>query len=183
MHILQKIKVLTSNPYKRKEFEAQGLAVIDGDVREVQGTPNEVILYKALAVEPFTVVEDTITVIDKQPIVDWKTSFAEHAVDGKDFTWQVRLAFRDESKVYVFEGEQRLQFFLPDGRVPTTPHFDDYCKCGWFEPELTLEELKQTDKWRGIDPRARALYNLTWHTPTLTVPTVTLKPWTGEYQQ
>lgn len=182
MHILQKIKVLTSNPYKTKEFEALGLTVVAGDVKEVQGTPDEVILHKCMEVEPFTVVEDTITVIDKKPIVDWKTSFAEHAVDGKNFEWQVRLAYRDESKIYVFEGSHPLVFALPDGRVPTTPHFDDYAK-SYFDLNQTLEELKLTETWRGIDPRARALYNLTWHTPTLTVPVVAMTPWTGDYQE
>lgn len=182
MHITQKIQVLTSNLYKKAEYQALGLRVIDGDVREVQGTPDEVILHKVMSVDPYTVVEDTITVIDNIPIVDWKYTFADYAQDGKDFVWQVRLAYRDEDKIYVFNGQCSCKFYLPDESVPTTPHFDSYTKIPAFS-DLTLEELKKTDNWGGIDPRARALYELTWHSPTLTVPISMMKPWDGEYQE
>lgn len=185
MHILKKIKMMTSNPFKTKEFKAMGLTVIPGDIREVQGTPEEVAIHKALAVEPFVVVEDTIVYINGQPIVDWKFTFAEHAQDGLEFDWHVNLSYHDSKNVYVYNGVLNCEFVLPDGRVPTEPHFDDYARLGHFVnlDDRLLEEIKKEKMWSAIDPRARALYNLTWDNSTTKVPVHLINPWTGEYQE
>lgn len=185
MHILQKITMMTSNPFKTKEFTEMGLHVIPGDIREVQGTPEEVSIHKALAVDPFVVVEDTIVYIDGKPIVDWKFSFAEHAKDGLIFDWHVNLSYHDGVHVMVYNGVINCKFVLPNGRVPTNPHFDDYSMLGLFSTldDRLLEDVKQTDNWANIDPRARALYNLTWDQSTSKTPIRLVSEWTGEYQE
>lgn len=185
MNILQKITMMTSNPFKTKEFKEMGLTVIPGDIREVQGTPKEVSIHKALAVDPFIVVEDTIVYINNQPIVDWKFSFAEHAKDGIAFDWHVNLSYHDGKHVMLYNGVINCEFVLPDNRVPTTPHFDDYAKLGMFRniDDRLLEEVKKTDNWPNIDPRARALYNLTWDQSESKTLIGSVAEWTGDYQE
>lgn len=180
---MQKLKFMTSNVHKNREYSAMGLVVIDGDIDEVQGTPDEVIIHKALGTKAFTVVEDTIVVINGEPIVDWKYTYADHAKDKGEFTWQVRLAFHDGYRMYVYTGEIECIFELPDGRVPTAPHFDDYSSLKTLYQDELLEDLKKSDKWASVDPRSRAVYNLTWDNTDLIVPLEIIQPWDGEYQE
>lgn len=185
MDILQKIKMLTSNVFKTAEYKAMGLTVIHGDIDEVLGTPEEVSIHKALAVDEYVVVEDTIVYIDGEPIVDWKYTFADHAVDKKPFVWHVNLSYHDNKHVFVFNGTIDCVFVLPDGRIPTSPHFDDYSaldKFANYAPGL-LEDVKKTTAWAGIDPRAKALYQLTWNNSVVKVPVHLVQEWTGDYQE
>ncbi len=67
------IKLVTSNQQKLKEFQRYlpSLTVDKGlDLPEVNGTKEEVAIYKALHAGTDHMVEDTILIVDGQEIVD-----------------------------------------------------------------------------------------------------------------
>lgn len=180
---MRNVKIQTSNCMKKAEFEALGYTVVSGEIPEVMGTPDEVILHKARLADPFVAVEDTYIVMDGKPIVDWKTSFLDYypEMDGKCFEWMVRIAYNDGEKIHVFDGSLKCRFDLGD-IVPVSANFDDYARVQVFFDGCYVSEAKEHKDWFSINPRSRALYNMTWNESSLTVPLSILKDWEGEYQ-
>ncbi len=180
---LRKLTFMSSSELKRTEFSRSGLQVIEGEVPEVMGTPDEVIIHKAKAVPAMTLVEDTYVELDGEPIVDWKTSWDQYKdIDQKDFTWKVRLAYHDGTNIFVYDGELLCFFDLSEVN-PTSANFDTYARLKFFMDSAFIADAKEANNWHGICPRARAIYNLTWNETTLTVPLALVKDWEGEYQK
>lgn len=106
--MLTKLKILSSNQNKIKEFNRFGLpveAVTGEDLAEVQGTPLEVITYKALAVEKNCIVEDTILEIDGEEIVDIKAKINKmESYIGKNAKWIVSIGVVIEDEIHVCKG-------------------------------------------------------------------------------
>lgn len=176
------LDILTSNPYKTKEYKALTLNVVEGDIDEVDGTLEEVAIYKALSAPLNTMVEDTVVVIGNKPIVDWKFSYNNHAEDEKEFKWCATMSYRDENFVYVYQSSLLCFFQLPNGKRPTSPHFDDYA-LAYGAGDGLLEDQKLLPQWSRFDPRNRVLREMEDGYFVLKIPVSVIAPWTGEYQK
>jgi inosine/xanthosine triphosphate pyrophosphatase family protein len=103
------MKLVTSNKFKLAEFKRFGLKleIAEGlDLEEVDGTPLEVITYKALAAGEGNMVEDTILIIDGVEVVDIRERIAElNDLIGKDAIWKVSIACVVGDNLYTCSAE------------------------------------------------------------------------------
>ncbi len=71
---VSKLSLVTSTKNKLAEYRSFGLdnlAIAEGvDLPEVAGSPDEVIIHKAIAAGEGRIVEDTVLFIDHRPVVD-----------------------------------------------------------------------------------------------------------------
>lgn len=133
----------TSNPRKLAEIKRFGLAVAaepGADLPEVEGTPEQVATYKALAAGPNVLVEDTsldVEGFDAGVNIRWliENLTAQVAKSGRTpkAMWRVMLAVHDGEQMYVAKaevpgrmiGEPRGEgfsfdsYFIPDGHTQT----------------------------------------------------------------
>lgn len=177
----------TSSKKKQDEFKLieSNSTFIDMDVREVMGNPDEVIMHKVLAVPEGAIVEDSIVVIDGKPIVDWKYTFKDHYVPGKEFTWELRLAVVENGVIHTVTCSRDLVFV--DGPVDS-PDFDPYANLRSNPLFRTIKDYKDCDdnkSWMDDShcPRQEALQLLRGEQFTYSIPVHVVQPWTGEYQQ
>lgn len=185
-----KFTVATSSEKKQDEFReiigAEDVSFLDIDIDEVDGTPDEVIVYKVREVPENTLVEDSIVVIDGKPIVDWKFSYHKHVVPGKAFTWEVRVAVREGGVIRVVKESCDLVF---TNEKPQTSDFDPYSQLP-NEPWLTVQDMKRNDgayesKWSksGHDPRYKAIQKLKSERFDYSIPENIIQPWNGLLQK
>lgn len=187
------LNVLTSSKQKTVEYSNLGIQAIAPkvDTPEVQGTPDEVILYKALQADEFVFVEDTVVVIDGKPIVDWKFTYKDHVVPGKPFVWEVRLAYRKNG--YIYSCTEKMNLVFTDDE-PTSPDFDAYSKMEYTTPdgyptykkstddELLVNWKETSDDYTSEGPRGQAVRRHRYELFDLVVPESIVKPWTGDMQ-
>lgn len=182
---LQDFTLVTSNPVKIAEYQRFSNTLLrlehGSDLDEVDGTPDEVIIHKALAAGPGRMVEDSIMVIDDQPMVDirWRLGdlLAGEITHPAKAIWQVRLGILHDGVVYAYMGETFGTICAYD-----TPGFG-------IDPIFLVDGVAKTlsalDKAGTKDPvsaRKFAFDNVVSESPYLAVRATDVAPWAGRYQ-
>jgi XTP/dITP diphosphohydrolase len=179
----------TSNSKKLAEFQRFGLAVraeAGADLPEVVGTPEEVVIYKALAAGPGVLVEDTsldVEGFDAGVNVRWlldtvtaQLQASPSPVEPKA-VWRVMLAFHQDDAMYISRAE------VP-GRMIANPRGAGFSFDAYFVPdgyEQTLGEMDAAGTKDLVSARKTALTNLlAGRCKCLRVEDI--PPWTGQYQ-
>ena len=91
-----RLTFVSSNENKLKEFGDLGLINLDietgVDLQEVDGTPDQVIIHKAMAAGADRMVEDSILVVNGETLMDarWRLSEVGNWA-GLRGVWEVRL--------------------------------------------------------------------------------------------
>jgi inosine/xanthosine triphosphate pyrophosphatase family protein len=179
----------TSNPNKLAEFQRFGLAVraeAGADLREVAGTPEEVIVYKALAAGPCVLVEDTsldVEGFDAGVNVRWlldtvtaQLQAAETPVEPKAL-WRVMLAFHHDGAMYVARAEVA-------GRLVAHPRGTGFSFDPYFVPNghtLTLGEMESAGTKDLVSARKAAVTKLL-EGRCKCIRVDDIPAWQGEYQ-
>lgn len=177
--------LVSSNRRKLAEIEEFGLALdlkAGLDLPEVAGTPDEVACYKALAAGPGAVVEDTILVIDGEPVVDIRWRLAElnerHDLAAE---WMVSLGHHAEHEIRLYRGVLTGRLQVPSAPPPPDAFgFDPY-----FVPEgetRSLHELAALGLKAHYSARRLAVEHLLRGQPDRVWTVASLPPWTGAYQ-
>ncbi len=187
------IKLVTSNVDKLNEFKrlskASFLMEKGLDLPEVVADPLTVILHKSKAAGKHTIVEDTILIIDGEPVVDIKFKLAElnNLKDGVETpaVWQTMLGFNWNDKVvYVYCGEIR-GFLRPCNNVPEDAFgFDPF-----FYPNgqgngggESLYELEKEGRKDEFSARKNAVDAFNKGNDIASVKIRFIYDWKGEYQ-
>ena len=172
--------LLTSNPNKLKEFQKyipEMTSEIGKDIREVDGTSEEVIIYKTLEVPKGRMVEDTILLVNGVEVVDIRYTGNDAINDGDNLIWSVKLGYNSGDEIQVFSGEIKGTAVF-DRRSTDAFGFDDI-----FLPigsDKTLFELGE-DKEK-FSARKLAINNYLLNTPVITLSIKDIPPWIGKYQ-
>jgi inosine/xanthosine triphosphate pyrophosphatase family protein len=175
--------LVSSNKDKIREFKTflgDNLIVETGkDLKEVQGTMDEVITYKSIAAGDNYIVEDTILIIDGEEIVDirWKLDTLK---EGDEATWITSLGYNHNGVIKVYRGIQKGLITLD--RNLTGFAFDPY-----FIPSelidssnLTLTELGEDKSFYSA--RIKALKNLIDNNLEFEKNIKDVSIWNGSYQ-
>lgn len=158
---LSHFTLLTSNADKIAEFSRFGLADIlfaqGEDLDEVDGTPDEVIVYKAIAAGAMRIVEDSVVLIDGDPVVDIRWKLANlGGLLGKKIDFEVRLGVNDGTSVHVFKGIASGCIVEPrgSGGFGFDPFFEE------TETSMTFAELAEKGMKDVCSPRLEAVSRL-----------------------
>lgn len=186
---LQLIILGSSNPGKIKEYTSFGLNLKSKaipDLSEVLGTDEEVIIYKTLAVEENTLVEDTSLTIEgfdvgvniKYLTEELKTNPKYHNAKA---TWTVFLGVTQEGILYLAKGEIKghINFYKSE---PINPSFGFDSV---FVPEgieKTLHELNKENLKENFSARKLAITNLLNNNFYKTLEAKQIPAWTGSFQ-
>lgn len=177
--------IVTSNEQKIAEyarFAGPDLKVAPGpDLEEVFGTPDEIIIHKALMAGEGKMVEDAIMWIDGEVHVDvkWKIPalLAGEYPLGVSLVWEVRLAVLHQGKVYAYLGQTMgtLQAFDVDGMG-----MDPVFKVDGHDS--TLARLALEGKKDAVSARRRAAVNVFNRNPYVVVDQADIQKWSGPWQ-
>ncbi len=172
----------SSNAQKLAEYARFGLRIparIGPDLPEVAGSVEEVIIYKALAAGPEAVVEDTVLVVNDQPLVDIRWRLEELSVlQGAKATWLVSLGYYHQNTISLYQGRVHGTLHLPS--QPKGFGFDPFfVPTGYTQTLAELDALGQKDQ---TSARAGAINNLVCARPYKQVMVADIQPWTGGYQ-
>lgn len=177
--------IVTSNEQKIEEyarFAGPDLKVKPGDdLPEVLGTPDEIIIHKALMAGEGNMVEDAIMWINGEVHVDvkWKIPalLAGEYQLGVDLVWEVRLAVLHKGKVYAYLGQTKgvLQEFDVAGMGMDPVFRVDDCNA-------TLARLAIDGKKDKVSARRLAAVNVFEGSPYLIVEKNDIPAWTGAWQ-
>lgn len=175
----------TSNPQKileYKRFSAAQLRIEPGvDLDEVDGTPDEIIIHKALAAGPGRLVEDAIIVIDGKPMTDIRWRLKE-ILSGSvpaqtPVVWEVRLGILHEGVVYAYLGQTQgtvVPFDVPGFGIDPIFHVT-----GAGATFAKLDQEGRKDPWSA---RQFAMEYMVKQQPYLAVAASEIKPWAGAMQ-
>jgi inosine/xanthosine triphosphate pyrophosphatase family protein len=180
----------TSNARKLAEFRRFGLnlnAQPGEDLPEVQGTPEQVAIYKALAAGEGVLVEDTSLDVEGFDIgvnIRWlmetlASGLRRDVADGigPRAVWRVSMA-------YFREGVMNLSTAEITGHMLVQPRGEGFSFDRFFVPDghaLTLAELDQLGLKDGVSARKRAVEQLL-NGQGVTRPVADIPEWTGAYQ-
>jgi inosine/xanthosine triphosphate pyrophosphatase family protein len=179
--------VKSSNLRKLAEINRFGLAVTaepGTDLPEVDGTPEQVATYKALAAGPGVLVEDTsldVEGFDAGVNIRWLLENLTKRVRESGTTpkavWRVMLAVHDGKEMFVAKAE------VP-GRMVAEPRGAGFSFDAYFVPdehEQTLGEMEAAGTKDLVSARKAAVQNLlSGHCSA--VPLSDIPEWTGPYQ-
>lgn len=177
------MKLVTSNPNKLAEFAGFGLNIQAHsglDLREVQGSIDEVILHKAKDAGSGLVVEDTILEIDGEEVVDirWRISqLSDHV--GTPANWIVSLGHNTGTHIRVYRG------VIPGILISNVASVNSFGFDPFFVPtgqDRTLEVLASMGLKDAHSARKRAVEALIADKPILVVALSDIAVWTGAYQ-
>jgi len=171
----------TSNQNKIKEFKrmlGNEITIIEGaDIKEVNGTMDEVIIHKAIDAGEDMLVEDTILIIDGKEVVDIRWNQADKLKNAKKAQWVVSLGYNSGSFIYVYrgiingiiveplgEGFGFDPYFLPDGS------------------DITLAQLEAEGNKDKFSARSMALFYLKHKNYSFIRDIKNTPAWTGTYQ-
>lgn len=182
---LQDIVIVTSNALKISEYQrfaGPDLQLAAGaDLPEVLGTPDEIIIHKALLAGEGRMVEDAIMWIDGEVHVDvkWKIPAllrGEYPLGAK-LVWEVRLGVLHQGVVYAYLGQTHgtLQAFDTDG-FGMDPIF---CVDGVGKSLSRLAVENRKDEYSA---RRFATKNVFDAKPYLTVSRESIPEWAGAWQ-
>lgn len=178
------VVLVTSNQSKIAEFKRFGLdfEIVSGnDVKEVNGTIDEVIIYKALESSNRRIVEDTVLLVDGIEIVDIR--YKIHSLkeqSRQSIMWVVSLGIRDRGYIYVYRGSVPC-LLHNDGVV----HEDAFGFDALLRPinsQLSFYELEHLGIKDKYSPRKIAVQNMLAGKYCLKVKESDVAEWTGGYQ-
>lgn len=175
--------LLTSNADKIREFSRFGLSNLTfakgQDIEEVDGTPDEVIVYKAIAAGGMCIVEDSVVLIDGEPMVDIRWKRAElGALVGKPIDFEVRLGVNDGSAIHVFKGRVSGRIVEPRGEGGFG--FDAFFEVDGID--MTLAELESNGLKDAHNPRLAAIKQLLSWEPDFSTDLTSVPTWRGPMQ-
>lgn len=170
--------LLTSNTQKIKEYEELGIEVQQGpDIKEVNGTIDEVIIYKILAVGPFILIEDTVLEVGGEAIVDAKYKLKDVPL-SQNAAWITSLGYHDNCKIYVYRGIVKGAIVPPVVELGRS-----------FEPcfipigaNITLHELKQKGLKQQFSARKLAIDAYRNNQPLFSKVITEIPLWEGDFQ-
>jgi len=179
------MELITSNKKKLEEFK-RILPEIKSrpgdDLREVEGTAKEVIMYKSLEAGIGAIVEDTILIINGEEVVDIKWKIDElkklKPVDTIKASWQVMLGYNNGEEINIYRGIVN-GIIIPDSK-DRGYGFDPY-----FLPDgsdVTLARLEQEGRKDNFSARKNALISLKKDRPEDVIKIKYINEWDGEYQ-
>ena len=173
------VKLITSNPYKFKEFQKliPNISMENGqDLKEVDGTKEEVAIYKALMAGDNCMVEDTILEVNGKEIVDIRWKIKELKT-GQKSVWITTLALNKNNHIILFKGEISgtldTEKFIKD-----TFGFDSV-----FIPNnsnKSLHELKNEKD--NFSARKLAIQNFMKNNSYKIISIESIPKWTGKWQ-
>lgn len=176
--------LVSSNPKKLNEIRRFGLDLElrpGVDLKEVAGTPDEVVFYKAQAAGPGAVVEDTILVVDGEPVVDIRWRLDDiRKTPGISAQWIVSLGYNDGKFVHLFRGKVNGHLISPSVCSANAFGFDPY-----FVPDGAIHSLAELEHFGQKDrcsARRLAVEQLMAATPMCSRPLADLPVWEGAYQ-
>jgi inosine/xanthosine triphosphate pyrophosphatase family protein len=173
---------VSSNPRKLKEFAAFGISdliIEEGrDLAEVLGTPDEVIVHKAIAAGPNRIVEDSILIVGNETIVDARYRIGEvDAWTGSTGVWEVRIGVNADGKVLVYKGAVSGVF------GPAIGVGQDYDPYFHIPSEgKSLAELNAEGRKAEFSARYQAIQALVQGKLSSSFPIDSVPHWTGAYQ-
>jgi inosine/xanthosine triphosphate pyrophosphatase family protein len=177
----------TSNARKLAEINRFGLAITaqpGEDLPEVEGTPEQVATYKALAAGPSVLVEDTSLDVEGFAAgvnIRWLLENLTKQIHCSGQTpkaiWRVMLGVHDGEQLYIAKAE------VP-GRMIAEPRGAGFAFDAYFVPdgyEQTLGELDAAGVKDQVSARKAAVQNLlSGHCRVVSVSDI--PEWTGSYQ-
>lgn len=176
--------LVSSNRKKLAEIARYGL---DLDLRpiedlpEIDGTPDQVAIHKALAAGTGAIVEDTILFVAGHPWVDVRWTLDKVQAHAGDLSvWRTTLAHNDGQSIRLYVGEVPGRLVAAQQVRPDAFGFDP-----WFCPDgydLSLDELEQAGRKDEVSARRRAVQALLAKQPTLVVPIDQVPTWEGGWQ-
>ena len=184
--------LISSNETKLKEFKRilPEISILKGkDLKEVDGTPEEVIIYKSIEAGKNTVVEDTILVIDGKEIVDikWKINQLKKLKSNKTIKakWEVLIGYNNGTEIYIYKGvvNGRINPNSKDKGYQFDPFFipnDNY-----FEKNIdnkSLAVLENENKKDYFSARKNALINFKNSNVYKIINIKDVPEWKGKYQ-
>ncbi len=177
--------LVSSNEFKLKEFQRMGLNDIQiekgKDLKEVDSSPIDVIVYKALEAGENRIVEDTSLEVEGLNVgVNIKWLIQELGIlEGRKAEWRVLLGVHNGNTIDVYEGviKGTIQkkyneivgfgfdcFFVPEGQNNTL---------------YDLENIGEKDVYSA---RKKAIDNLLLDNKLYSVNTSDIPLWNGKYQ-
>lgn len=174
----------TSNQNKINEFKTilgDEVIIQKGmDKREVNGSKDEVILYKSIDAGKGFIVEDTILEVDNEEIVDIKYKIKTFSKRNNKANWIVSIAYNDGESIHIYRGITAGKLIAVENIPNDSFGFDSY-----FVPNKTnksLYELSKIDKKQDYCARRTALNNLLNNLSMKSVLINEIPKWEGEYQ-
>ncbi|WP_410951724.1 non-canonical purine NTP pyrophosphatase [Pseudomonas sp. S1(2024)] len=182
---LEGLKIVSSNKTKINEYRRLSGNTIEvqpgTDLPEILGTPDQIALYKALEAGEGLIVEDSILVVDGEPLIDikWRleelTQRAQH--EPCKLVWEVRLAYLRDGLVKVFLGT--LEGRLRPWDVAGSGYDPIFNVLGVGQSLARLEIRGLKDQYSA---RARAFKALLADQHHISIDQSALPAWTGAYQ-
>jgi len=175
--------LITSNYKKLEEFR-RIIPTIEArkgnDLPEVDGTPEEVVIYKAIQSGRDSVVEDTILNINGEDIVDikWKIDELKNYNGIPNAYWSVILGYNDGENIRLYKG-------VTHGIINPCSKDDGYGFDPYFIPlgsNKSFGLLEQEGLKDEFSPRKKALLNLKNDNPYKILKIKEIPGWTGKYQ-
>jgi inosine/xanthosine triphosphate pyrophosphatase family protein len=175
--------LFTSNEDKIKEFARFGLTGLTfaqgRDIEEIDGSPDEVIIYKAIDAGAMAIVEDSVVLVDGEPMVDIRWKLADlGSLVGKPIDFEVRFGVNDGTCIHVFKGRTAGSIVVPRGAGGFG--FDPF-----FEVTgtgLTLAELAAKGVKDANSPRREAVGRLLAWQPDFSATILSTPAWNGPMQ-
>jgi inosine/xanthosine triphosphate pyrophosphatase family protein len=175
-------KFVSSNPRKIREFAALktfGIGIEQGrDLAEVMGTPDEVIVYKAIAAGPNRIVEDSILMVGGETIVDARFRIGDVGswIDQPG-AWEVRIGINVDGQVLVYRGVVEGVYGPPQGSG------EDYDPFFHIPIERkSLAELNTEGRKSEFSARHRAIQALIKNDVFCRYDIASYPEWVGDYQ-
>lgn len=168
------------NEFKRLFGDTEILVESGDDLREVAGSIDEVVVYKAIEAGENVLVEDTTMIINGKEEIEIKWKYNDLKT-GDKLIWIISLGVFRNGRVEVYRGQIDCvvdrslgtdgvvfePFIVPVDKNPNRLSFT----------QLALAVDKDT-----IDPRAMAVKELLSNNPVLTRAIENIAPWTGAWQ-
>lgn len=183
-----KVYLGSSNLGKLQEYASFGLNLAQkpiADLPEVQGTDEEVIVYKALAMGQGVLVEDTSLIVEGEDVgvnIKWLTKELHNnpKYEGRKAIWRVFLGLVYGDFLYVVSADI-------DGKISSKLKnkqafgFDSiFIPNGSNE---TLDQLSKQGRKSEFSARKNAVLKLLNQEFNKKIPTKTIPAWTGDYQK
>ncbi|KAK8811378.1 hypothetical protein WA158_003112 [Blastocystis sp. Blastoise] len=176
----QPLRLNTSNMNKFAEFERMfnsfdiELDHTRVDIDEIVADPYSVVAHKATQAGDNILIEDTSLDIEDADVginIKWVLSHITDFV-GRKALWTVLLGFKNNNKVYIYEG--KIEGLLVEPRVQSNFGFDPV-----FQPKGTNKTLAE-EKPDSVSARYKAIENLIQNNPIKVMDPI--YTWEGKYQ-
>lgn len=183
------MKLASSNQTKIKEFKSflgDTLEIVQGeDIKEVQGTWQEVITYKSLMANKDFIVEDTILFVNGVEIVDIRWN-VDKLKEGDSAVWKTSLGYNDGTYIHVFSTD--VTGFITRTRTQEGFSFDPFFVPNELINEFkekkpcTLTEMDNIGRKSEFSARINALKKLKEFKPDYSILIEDIPEWNGQWQ-